>query len=146
MWTITNIKNIFYDESFKITKIFGFERYLKWDPYYICQQNIHRLSKVHLKYLFLLSYELEHCNNIELNLNQSLKKEMPVKDQLQGMLDRAPSKKNFEPSFVKIGWRVQKLWAFEIDYFWSIIFPRWPPSIMVLMTVLEFWFFCVNSR
>jgi hypothetical protein len=44
-----------------------------------------------------------HCNNIELNLNQSLKKEMPVKDQLQGMLDRAPSKKNFEPSFVNIG-------------------------------------------
>jgi hypothetical protein len=26
-------------------------------------------------------------------------------------------------------------------YFWSIIFQRWPPSIMVLMTVLEFWFF-----
>jgi hypothetical protein len=25
-------------------------------------------------------------------------------------LDRAQSKKNFEPSFVKIGWRVQKLW------------------------------------
>jgi hypothetical protein len=30
------------------------------------------------------------------------------------------------------------LLAFEIAYFWSIIFPRWPPSIMVLMTVLEF--------
>jgi hypothetical protein len=73
MWTIANIKNIFYNESFQITKIFGFERYLKWDPYYICEKNIHRLSKVHLKYLFLLSYELEHCNNIELNLNQSLK-------------------------------------------------------------------------
>ena len=35
--------------------------------------------------------------------------EMPVKNQLQGMLevfeplDRAQSKKNFEPSFVKIG-------------------------------------------
>ena len=55
-------------------------------------------------------------------------------------LDRAQSKKNFEPSFVKIGWRVQKLWASEIAYFWSIIFQRWPPSIMVLMTVLEFWF------
>ena len=108
MWTITNIKNIFYDKSFQITKIFGFERYLKWDPYYICEKNIHRLSKVHLKYLFLFGYE--HCNNIELNLNQSLKKEMPVKDQLQGMLDRAPSKKNFEPSFVNIGWRVQKWW------------------------------------
>jgi hypothetical protein len=37
------------------------------------------------------------------------KLEMPVKNQLQGMLavfeplDRAQSKKNFEPSFVKIG-------------------------------------------
>jgi hypothetical protein len=33
--------------------------------------------------------------------------EMPVKNQLQGMLaeplDRSQSKKNFEPSFVKIG-------------------------------------------
>jgi hypothetical protein len=26
------------------TKIYGFERYLKWDPYYICQQNIHSAS------------------------------------------------------------------------------------------------------
>jgi hypothetical protein len=39
----------------------------------------------------------------------SLLIEMPVKNQLQGMLavfeplDRAQSKKNFEPSFVKIG-------------------------------------------
>ena len=44
-----------------------------------------------------------------------IKVEMPVKNQLQGMLAvfepllRAQSKKNFEPSFVKIGWRVQKL-------------------------------------
>jgi hypothetical protein len=42
MWAFTNTKNIFYDESFQITKIYGFERYLQWDPYYICQQNIHR--------------------------------------------------------------------------------------------------------
>ena len=41
MWAITNTKNSFYDESFQITKIYGFERYLQWDPYYICQQNIH---------------------------------------------------------------------------------------------------------
>jgi hypothetical protein len=44
MWAITNTKNIFYDESFQITKIYGFEMYLKWDPYYFCQQNIHRLK------------------------------------------------------------------------------------------------------
>jgi hypothetical protein len=29
MYAITNTKNIFYDESFQITKIYGFERYLK---------------------------------------------------------------------------------------------------------------------
>jgi hypothetical protein len=33
MWAYTNTKNIFYDESFQITKIYGFERYLQWDPY-----------------------------------------------------------------------------------------------------------------
>jgi hypothetical protein len=44
MWAITNTKNIFYDGSFQITKIYGFERYLQWDPYYICQQNTHRLK------------------------------------------------------------------------------------------------------
>ena len=42
-------------------------------------------------------------------LDKTMKIEMPVKNQLQGMLavfeplDRAQSKKNFEPSFVKIG-------------------------------------------
>ena len=113
MWTITNTTNIFYDEGFQITKIFGFERYLKWDPYYICQQIMHRLSKVHLKYLFLLSYELEHCNNIE----------MSVKNQLQGMLavfeplDRAQSKKNFEHSFVKIGWRFKSYEHLKLPIF-----------------------------
>jgi hypothetical protein len=49
----------------------------------------------------------------ESNSNESYRNtdevEMPVKNQLQGMLavfeplDRAQSKKNFEPSFVKIG-------------------------------------------
>jgi hypothetical protein len=43
------------------------------------------------------------------NNYNNLNVEMPVKNQLQGMLavfeplDRAQSKKNFEPSFVKIG-------------------------------------------
>ena len=49
--------------------------------------------------------------SVLINLLESIKSvlEMPVKNQLQGMLavfeplDRAQSKKNFEPSFVKIG-------------------------------------------
>jgi hypothetical protein len=45
MWAITNAKKYFlWRKFFQITKIYGFERYLKWDPYYICQQNIHILK------------------------------------------------------------------------------------------------------
>jgi hypothetical protein len=56
-----------------------------------------------------------HPWHVKLIISWSARVEMPVKNQLQGMLavfeplDRAQSKKNFEPSFVKIGWRVQKL-------------------------------------
>jgi hypothetical protein len=50
-------------------------------------------------------------------------------------LDRAQSKKNFEPSFVKIGWRVQKLWASEM----ATINNGFNDCFRVLI-------FCVNSR
>jgi hypothetical protein len=60
--------------------------------------------KVHCIYMYVNMSIKVHCIYIYENML-----EMPVKNQLQGMLavfeplDRAQSKKNFEPSFVKIG-------------------------------------------
>lgn len=80
--------------------------------------------------------------------------EMAVQNQLQRMctlyepLDRAQSRMNIEPSFVKIWWRVQKLWASGIVYFWSIVFPRLYLYIVLSVKILHqnIAFSCISSN